>query len=124
MDAWSPREPIPKLLGHRAVLDAQGRAARGQPRLDDPSVTADIENIVGGGGTAGPRQVAPRRFDILPLLVATDGGIAAFGYNGRRLRPDGRDRRSAGPGRADVGGQEPSHRRCADRAGGSARSDA
>ena len=28
------------------------------------------------------------RFDILPLLVATDGAIAAFGYDGRRLRPN------------------------------------
>ena len=28
------------------------------------------------------------RFDVLPLLVATDGAIAAFGYDGRRLRPN------------------------------------
>ena len=28
------------------------------------------------------------RFDILPLLVATDGSIAAFGHDGRRLRPN------------------------------------
>jgi len=27
-------------------------------------------------------------FDILPLLVATDGAIAAFGRDGRRLRPN------------------------------------
>jgi len=25
---------------------------------------------------------------VLPLLVATDGAIAAFGYDGRRLRPN------------------------------------
>ena len=30
----------------------------------------------------------PERFDILPLLVATDGAIAAFGRDGRRLRPN------------------------------------
>ncbi len=30
----------------------------------------------------------PERFDILPLLVATDGAIAAFGYDRRRLRPN------------------------------------
>jgi MOSC domain-containing protein len=29
-----------------------------------------------------------RCFDILPLLVATDGAISAFGYDGRRLRPN------------------------------------
>jgi uncharacterized protein YcbX len=28
------------------------------------------------------------RFDVLPLLVATDGAIAAFGLDGRRLRPN------------------------------------
>ncbi len=28
------------------------------------------------------------RFDILPLLVATDGAIAAFGRDRRRLRPN------------------------------------
>ncbi len=28
------------------------------------------------------------RFDVLPLLVATDGAIAAFGYDYRRLRPN------------------------------------
>jgi hypothetical protein len=26
--------------------------------------------------------------DVLPLLVATDGAIKAFGYDGRRLRPN------------------------------------
>ena len=29
-----------------------------------------------------------RAFDVLPLLVATDGAIAAFGRDGRRLRPN------------------------------------
>ena len=28
------------------------------------------------------------RFDILPLLVATDGAIAHMGFDGRRLRPN------------------------------------
>jgi uncharacterized protein YcbX len=30
----------------------------------------------------------PERFDILPLLVATDGSLEAFGYDLRRLRPN------------------------------------
>jgi uncharacterized protein YcbX len=30
----------------------------------------------------------PGRFDVLPLLVATDGAIAALGLDGRRLRPN------------------------------------
>ena len=30
----------------------------------------------------------PERFDILPLLVATDGAVASFGRDVRRLRPN------------------------------------
>jgi len=30
----------------------------------------------------------PERFDVLPLLVATDGAIESFGHDGRRLRPN------------------------------------
>ena len=30
----------------------------------------------------------PERFDILPLLVATDGAIETFGHDSRRLRPN------------------------------------
>ena len=30
----------------------------------------------------------PERYDILPLLVATDGSIEAFGHDLRRLRPN------------------------------------
>jgi MOSC domain-containing protein len=34
------------------------------------------------------RQNGPERFDVLPVLVATDGAIAALGIDGRRLRPN------------------------------------
>lgn len=42
---------------------------------------------------AGPdatlaRYDGPERFDILPLLVATDGAITSFGGDVRRLRPN------------------------------------
>jgi hypothetical protein len=77
----------PKLLGHRAVLDAQGEPLVDSRPWTDPSVTADIEHIAGGGARLVLDHGAAR-FDILPLLVATDGAIAAFGYNGRRLRPN------------------------------------
>lgn len=77
----------PRLLGHRGSLDA-----RGDPLVDGrpwthPSVRADMERIVGPGA----RLVGDEgrgRFDVLPLLVATDGAIEAFGYDGRRLRPN------------------------------------
>jgi uncharacterized protein YcbX len=34
------------------------------------------------------RYEGPERFDVLNLLVATDGGITALGHDGRRLRPN------------------------------------
>jgi len=37
----------PKLLGHRAVLGAQGEPLVDSRAWTDPSVTADIEHIVG-----------------------------------------------------------------------------
>ena len=44
-------------------------------------------------GAAGDAAVLVRddgieRFDVLPLLVATDGAILALGVDGRRLRPN------------------------------------
>jgi uncharacterized protein YcbX len=77
----------PKLLGHRTVLDAKGEPLVDGRPWTDLSVTADVEHVVGSGA----RLVLDNdggRFDILPLLVATDGAIAAFGYDGRRLRPN------------------------------------
>ena len=77
----------PRLLGLHATL-----AADGEPLVDGrpwaaPDVRARIEAIVGPGARL-VRNESEARFDILPLLVATDGAIAAFGHDGRRLRPN------------------------------------
>src|SRR5262245_45083617 len=77
----------PRLLGHRATLDG-----RGEPRVDerpwrDPSVLADVRKIAGPTARL-ERDESVDRFDVLPLLVATDGAIAEFGRDGRRLRPN------------------------------------
>ena len=69
------------------MLDAKGEPLVDSRAWTDPSVTADIEHIVGGGARL-ILDTGAGRFDILPLLVATDGAIAAFGYDGRRLRPN------------------------------------
>ena len=55
--------------------------------MDRADVRARVEAIVGPGARL-VRNEHPSRFDILPLLVATDGAIAAFGRDGRRLRPN------------------------------------
>jgi hypothetical protein len=53
----------------------------------EADVRATVEGIVGAGAHL-VRDESAGRFDILPLLVATDGAITAFGYDGRRLRPN------------------------------------
>lgn len=76
-----------RLLGHRATLGSDGEPlVDGRPWTTD-SVAADIERSAGAGARL-IRFDGRERFDILPLLVATDGALAAFGYDRRRLRPN------------------------------------
>lgn len=77
----------PKLLGHYARLDASGEPLVDGRPWTDPGVLADVRKIAGPGAEL-VRYDGLERFDILPLLVATDGAIAAFGRDGRRLRPN------------------------------------
>src|SRR6185436_4717894 len=75
----------PRLLGHHAVIGPDGEPLVDGRSWRDPGVAADVERAAG----TGARLVGGERaFDILPLLVATDGAIAAFGKDGRRLRPN------------------------------------
>jgi uncharacterized protein YcbX len=77
----------PALLSHRAALGSDGEPlVDGRPWSSLP-VRADVEKAVGPGAQL-VRSLQDDRFDILPLLVATDGAIEAFGYDGRRLRPN------------------------------------
>ncbi len=77
----------PRLLGHRAVLGPDGEPLVDGRPWASPEVALDVEAAAGPGAHL-VRYEGPERFDILPLLVATDGAIAAFGYDGRRLRPN------------------------------------
>ena len=75
----------PRLLGHQARLDSGG-----EPLVDgipwiEPQVQGWIADIAGTGSRL-VRDDTAQRFDVLPLLVATDGAIAEFGHDGRRLR--------------------------------------
>jgi hypothetical protein len=77
----------PRFLGHKGTLGLDG-----EPRVDGlpwrgPEIAAVVVDIVGPGAKL-VRYDGVERFDILPLLVATDGAIAAFGHDGRRLRPN------------------------------------
>jgi uncharacterized protein YcbX len=58
----------------------------GQPW--DSAAAADVIRAAAGPMAELARHDGLERFDVLPLLVATDGGITALGYDGRRLRPN------------------------------------
>jgi len=77
----------PKLLLHKGALGPDG-----EPLVDgrlwlDPAVARAVADAAGGESLL-VRDDDLDRFDVLPLLVATDGAIAAFGHDGRRLRPN------------------------------------
>jgi hypothetical protein len=77
----------PDLLGHQGTLGPDG-----EPRIDgwpwaSAEATARIETALGWKPRL-ERYVGTERFDVLPLLVATDGAIRALGVDGRRLRPN------------------------------------
>jgi uncharacterized protein YcbX len=78
----------PALLGHRATLDSNGEPAVDGRPWTDPTVLADVRRIAGSNARLVRDPDPDVRFDVLPLLVATDGAIAAFGRDGRRLRPN------------------------------------
>jgi uncharacterized protein YcbX len=54
----------------------------------ESGAAGELIRAVAGPDAELARHEGPERFDVLPLLVATDGGIAALGYDGRRLRPN------------------------------------
>jgi hypothetical protein len=77
----------PDLLGHRGTLGPDG-----EPRIDGwPWASAEAAARIADALGWTPRLerfVGDERFDVLPLLVATDGAIQALGVDGRRLRPN------------------------------------
>lgn len=77
----------PRFLGHKGSLGPHGEILVDGRPWDGPAVAAEVMAIAGPGAKL-VRYDGPERFDVLPLLVATDGAIAAFGHDHRRLRPN------------------------------------
>ena len=77
----------PRFLGHKGSMSGDGEILVDRRKWNSPGVAAEIVNIVGPGAKL-VRYDGVERFDVLPLLVATDGAIAAFGHDRRRLRPN------------------------------------
>ena len=77
----------PRFLAHKGTLGLDGDPLVDGRPWRSPDVAADVVDIAGEGARL-VRFDGPERFDVLPLLVATDGAIAAFGHDRRRLRPN------------------------------------
>jgi uncharacterized protein YcbX len=77
----------PRFLSHEGTLGPDGEPLVDGRPWRSPEVAADVVDIAGPGARL-VRFDGPERFDVLPLLVATDGAIAAFGHDRRRLRPN------------------------------------
>jgi uncharacterized protein YcbX len=78
---------FPRLLQLHATLSVDG-----EPLVDGlpwytREVAERVEAAVGAGARLA-RSERPERFDVLPLLVCTDGAVSAFGRDVRRLRPN------------------------------------
>ena len=78
---------FPRLLQLHATLGVDG-----EPLVDGlPWHSRDVEERVEaavGPGARLQRFDGAERFDILPLLVCTDGAVSMFGHDVRRLRPN------------------------------------
>ncbi len=77
----------PQLLGLHATLSPTGEALVDNRPAASPEASALVRHAA-GPHTRLARLDSTDRFDVLPLLVATDGAIRAFGRDGRRLRPN------------------------------------
>jgi hypothetical protein len=77
----------PGLLGHRATVGDDGEILIDGIPWHEPEVASAVREAAGEDARL-VRAAGPERFDILPLLVATDGAIRAFGHDLRRLRPN------------------------------------
>ncbi|MBK6404786.1 MAG: isochorismatase family protein [Holophagales bacterium] len=77
----------PRLLGLHAALGPDGEPLVDGRRWTDDAVAAAVASAA-GRGTRLRRGDEDERFDILPLLVTTDGALDALGRDVRRLRPN------------------------------------
>lgn len=77
----------PLLLGLHARLGPGGAPLVENRPATSPEIAALVRRAAGPDARLAPLDTTDR-FDVLPLLVATDGAIRSFGRDGRRLRPN------------------------------------
>jgi len=77
----------PALLGLQGSLDQDGNATINGLPWNSPAAH-ELVNQTAGQPVHLESTPHPQAFDILPLLIATDGTIASLGIDRRRLRPN------------------------------------
>jgi hypothetical protein len=76
-----------RLLGLKGTLGSNGVPLISGHKWDSPEALHLVKEAAGPDGELIQYNGA-ERFDVLPLLVATDGAINHMGFDGRRLRPN------------------------------------
>lgn len=76
-----------RLLGLRGTLPADGVPRVDGHRWDSAEALALVQAAAGADAWLEAYE-GVERFDVLPLLVATDGAVGEFGRDIRRLRPN------------------------------------
>jgi len=76
-----------RLLGLRGTLGPDDRPLIDGHPWESPDALALVKSAAGDDAWLEAFD-GRERFDVLPLLVATDGAVAAFGRDVRRLRPN------------------------------------
>src|SRR6185436_4561718 len=76
-----------RLLGLSATLGPDGRPLVDGFPWDRDEVLEWVREAAGDDAWLEESD-SPERFDVMPLLVATDGAVAEFGRDVRRLRPN------------------------------------
>ncbi len=77
-----------RLLSLRATLAADGAALVDGRPWQAPETLAALREVVADEQARLVEIDGPARFDDTPLLVSTDGAVAALGVDRRRLRPN------------------------------------
>src|SRR5690349_10822437 len=76
-----------RLLGLKGTIGGDGAPRIAGYRWDSPEALELVRQAAGPAARVIYYD-GVERFDVLPLLVATDGAIAHMGFDGRRLRPN------------------------------------
>lgn len=95
---YQVRRPDGKIIDARAHPKMLALKATLASNLDllingKPWDTTEMAHILEEAAASGPgahleKRPESERFDVLPLLIATDGAVGALGYDHRRLRPN------------------------------------